>query len=479
MRRWPARLLDGFTLASCLFYPLVLALEGEPFFLHWTRAHTVELGVSYLIAALVLALLARAAQAVVSPRGRVLAIVGVALAPAASLGFAVLRGLPLKDTIAPYAAVPAVRWGVIVAVAIACAMLAARPDMTLRLIRAGRLVAAPLTAVAVVAVLRAPSMDAHAGLPSATTAQGALASRPHILVLVFDEMSRSRVYDGRNISPTLPHLAAFGAQARQYHAATAPAGETLQAMPGFLTGRRLADVDTRGNALLEVRADGTRVPLDLDPPDGLFALARSAGLRRELFGYYFPYCALVRSVDACAAYSFYNAATVAAGVSPLNALRTTLILWPHQFPGGLLKTPAFADHQRRLAERLEAHAASPFGATPTLRLVHFSVPHLPFVFTRDGYAPTGDPFGDREDTYMAQLAYVDAIVGRVIGVHERTPVIVVITSDHEWRAVTPRDEWPRIPLLVRMPGQQQREDVTTDVRVEDILRDLVTGGRAP
>ena len=52
--------------------------------------------------------------------------------------------------------------------------------------------------------------------------------------------------------------------------------------------------------------------------------------------------------------------------------------------------------------------------------MHFSVPHLPFVFDADGYNPPFNPLRTSpDDAYVRQLRYVDRLVGEIIGHMER------------------------------------------------------------
>ena len=150
----------------------------------------------------------------------------------------------------------------------------------------------------------------------------------------------------------------------------------------MLALERFHDVDVKGHDLLEVNADGSRASLRFRPGN-LFGRARAAGYRTELFGTYLPYCDLLPAMlDRCAAYSLYNTTSLSNGISPIDPIRTSLILLPRQFPAGFLKNPPFAAYQRELADRMEAHASEPMRNRSTFRFVHFSVPHSPFIFTR-------------------------------------------------------------------------------------------------
>jgi hypothetical protein len=475
-------LVDGLILSSCFFAPLIAGLDAQVFFLHWTPQATVEaVGAFLLIAACGTGLLAFVAHA--TPRRRIAVVLLAGAIPLASLVFTLLRRFPVKDQLIESAADPLVRAGVIAAAVVAFAAALVRPDWTLVGLRAARLTLMPVLVVTLATLTRALAI----GMGTPASAGGSFAPRgigkpsDHVLVLVLDELSFDRVYRGRDVASGLPHLARFGRAARHHFAATAPGGQTLESMAGLLAVRRFHDVDVRDTMLQEVLADGRRHPLRLDGDGNLFARARAAGFRTELFGTYLPYCDLLRTVlDRCAAYSIYNTSTLGGSFSPLHAIRTSLILLPRQFPTGFLKYRPFAAHQRGLAERLEGHASEPLRTRPTFRFVHFSLPHSPFVFTAAGYDPPANPLAELEDQYHQQLVYVDGLIGRILarldasGDAARTTI--VITSDHEWRTHTPRDRWSHVPLLVRRPSQQSREDEDRPVAAEDLIAGLVTAG---
>ena len=59
-------------------------------------------------------------------------------------------------------------------------------------------------------------------------------------------------------------------------------------------------------------------------------------------------------VDECRSLSFYNMSGVNEGFSPLSPIMTALIMWPRQFPFGVVKNVPFARLQRGLVEELSA-----------------------------------------------------------------------------------------------------------------------------
>jgi hypothetical protein len=198
-------------------------------------------------------------------------------------------------------------------------------------------------------------------------------------------------------------------------------------------------------------------------------------------GYYFTYCELLVEVaDVCRSFSFYNAAATSSTFSAVDPIMTTLILWPRQFPLGLLKSPAFARHQRAIVEETARAAMRPLDATrPAFRLVHFSVPHLPFAFDEKGFHPRIDSLRQRpDDAYVDQLHFVDRLFGEIVGRFRRDgsfdQMTVVVFSDHGFRGGGRETDPRHVPFLVKRAGQTTHADVVSPHAGERLLRNVVT-----
>jgi hypothetical protein len=479
-RRVAGVLFDGLILAACFFAPLIAALDAQVLFLHWEIAHTVEAWLAFLAVAGIAATLRRLISRLRPPRLRVAAFLMLAAPPLMALVATLLRSVPDQRFLIAQAASSPVRLGGVAMLAVSAAIALAFPARTLAVMRVGRVVLAPVLLVTIAALLRT-SIDGTSTvtIPSTTTT-GSMPSVPagHVLVLVFDELSVSRVYEGADITDGLPHLARLGATSSHYLNATSPGGMTLEALAGYVALRRFDDIEIEGDHLIERRRDGARAPINLSHGEGLFARARAAGFRTELFGTYLPYCQLLAAqLDRCEDFSFYNASSVDAFFSPLDAISTNLIFLPRQFPTGYFKRAAVAEHQRRLTDRLEALAASDFDPPPTLRFVHYNVPHSPFIFTNGVFDPPRDPLADDEEAYRQQVLYVDRMLGRILQRLDTTGLTssttIVVTSDHEWRTYARRTQWPRVPLIVHRPLQTTREIDDRPAEAEAVIGGLL------
>jgi hypothetical protein len=329
-----------------------------------------------------------------------------------------------------------------------------------------------------------------AGQPGMTVARavpnesGALLSESSsscspIVAVLFDELSFSYLYDGSEIGSDFPSFRQFATGSTQHLSVSAPGRATLAAMPGFLAARQLHRAEVVGDRLIEIDPRGVARAFDATEPDGLFATARRVGYATEIAGYYLPYCELLGGfADTCESFSFYNAASFSDGASPLDAIETTLILWPRQFPLGLFKNHPFARQQRRLVEHTMRFASRPVGARAIFRLVHFSIPHLPFAFDRDGYNPPIDSVRTSPDTwYVRQMHYADRIFGELVDRLRRSgdfdTSTVVLLSDHGFRFGGREADALHIPFLVKWPGQRTPGSVIRPERGEILLREIV------
>ena len=490
----------GFTLAALFLYPLAGALADDAFYLQWQRRDSLEALTALLLLSLLFAALAyavwpaapaqsaqsgRAAGPSRGGRGATLALLLIIALPLASFLAELLQQLPNDGFLIHAWENRLLRLGLpATMLLLAAAAWAVAPAALGRLVRTGVLALSPVAllvtyTLATSAYYRHPVVTVEA--PPAVTWSSNCRS---VIALLFDELSFAYLYGDGEVKPQYPAIRELAAGATQYLHATAPAHETLVSLPGYLAARRFDDVKVEAGRLVFIDAAGRAEPFSARDADSLFAQARQLGFRTEMAGYYLPYCDLLGDLaDSCRSLSFYNTSRVSSGFSPLNAIRTTFVLWPRQFPFGLLKNPPFARLQRGLVDNTAAFAGRqvPASGQPVFRFVHFSIPHLPFVFAQGGFEPPFDPLHTSpDDAYRAQIDYVDRLVGDLVqrmkrdGSFDRSTLIVF--SDHGFRFGGSETDPVHIPFIVKHAGQTARQDVATEARAEELLRDEVTAG---
>lgn len=474
----------GFGLSGVFFYPLASALSGDPYYLQWQPSH----GWWALAALLMLAVaFGVALRPVLRRQGRTatIALGLLALLPLLSLGAGISRQLPIGDALRRLWEFPLARYGLVAVVAGAGAVaFVGWPLAVRRGLERFLQILSPITIVVFVALARSV-FEPATPIDTRTPPVAARDDCDSVVALLFDEFSFEYLYDGRVIRPEFPSLHAFGEQATHYLAVRSPGPETITAVPGYLTGQTFEAVFADRRSLLAVR-EGAYSVVDVAKPDGLLPTARRAGLSPEVIGYYISYCALTGSTaDACRSFSFYNRATLGQSESALDALLdpvlTTVILWPRQFPLGILKGWAFGRQQRAMVDATLREIARPRDSKAALfRFVHFSIPHLPFVFGDHGFAPGWDPLVQRpDDAYVGQLHYADRVFGGIVERLQREALwartTVVFFSDHGFRGGGREHDVRHVPFLVKQAGQTGRRDVTTPLAGESLLREVAAG----
>lgn len=474
----------GFGLAALFLYPLAVALVSDSYYLQWDRLDIAQTMVVWALLAVMFGF-AMFHLSGRTTRGAALALLAVSAIPLASFAAGLARQLPFEDALREAWESRALRLGLPAAIVVLTGVaLALWPAGVARWLRRVLIGLSPVSLVVVGSVLgsvsRPPAVVAVERPPAAAVFPDAQGCGP-VLAFLFDELSFSYLYDESGaVSPAFPEIRRLASDATHYLSVTAPARDTLISMPSFLAARHLRDVRIENGGIFELTDDGRLTPFSAGEPDGLFAAARRLGFTTEMAGYYLPYCELLGGlVDACRSLSFYNVSSTSDAFSPIDPLLTTLVLWPRQFPFGVLKNVAFGRFQRTLVEETIAFASRPLNPDrPVFRFIHFSIPHLPFVFSRDGYDPPLDPLETSPDTnYVRQLAYVDRLVGELLaplrasGAYD--PATVVLLADHGFRFGGRERDPLHIPFIAKMARQRGRTDVATPARGELLLKDVV------
>lgn len=475
----------GFALAALFFYPLAAVLNSDVYYLQWQPRDTLEAVTALILLGIAIAfgmfkLWHR------SERWAVVALVAVAALPLASFAAGVSRQVGYSDELRTAWESPAIRFGVpLVITGVIGWLLVWSPRAFSRWFRRLLVGLSPVALVVVGSVITAASQEAvvlTVDREHTTTTGKASAECAPVLALLFDELSFSYLYDGREIRPEFREIRRVGETATHYLAVAAPARETLVALPSFLAARHLRGVRVMGTTLFEVDEAGDLQPFSATAASGLFGTANQLGFNTEIAGYYLPYCDLLGGfVERCRSLSFYRVATP--GFSPVDPILTTLVLWPRQFPFGLLKNPPFAVLQRTLVEHTIKFARQPLrseSGRPVFRFAHFSVPHMPFVFDENGYDPPDDPLHTASDVhYVEQLRFVDQLVGEITDALRRQgrydEVTIALFADHGFRFGGRERDPLQIPFIVKMAGQTVRTDVTDSIAGETLLKDVVEG----
>jgi hypothetical protein len=308
------------------------------------------------------------------------------------------------------------------------------------------LLPAGLVATAVLALAPATGegpgerVSAPAASGSEKAAPARLRARPHVLLLVLDELPGDSLLgpDGRIDGGRYPHFAQLAADSTWFRNAYSTYDSTTKAVPLILDGLRPvagSDPDRRWH------------------PRSIFTALGRRGYR------------MVAAEDA------------------------TALCPPRLCRGGHARRPAIVPRLNRgRPERFARFVRSiQPSARPTFWMTHVLLPHGPYLYLPSGARTRSgprdlipdmnstlgfhDPYLTRhnEQRYLLQLGFVDRLLGRVLGrlkaagLYDDT--LIVLTADHgfAWqvgvstrRSVSAANvhELTPVPLLVKRPGQR-------------------------
>jgi hypothetical protein len=285
---------------------------------------------------------------------------------------------------------------------------------------------------------------------------------PRVAWIIFDELDYQMTFDKRPPGLELKEFDRLRGESLFASNAYVPARRTLLSMPALIIGRPVSDA-WYGNPseLTLTLKDGQKVDWSTQP--SVFTKARAEGFDTALVGWYHPYCRVIGgSITSC----FWQ--PVVDAVNPLRGkptLSKSMYYWAET---ALFAVPGmFRIFQPRYeSERCDAHieeyqqimdqAKSAAGKKEFgLTLLHFPIPHNPFIYNRDQGTFSSEP--DR--TYEDNLVLADKTLGEIrrvmeaAGLWESTTVIV--SSDHNWRANPRGSTDERVPFVMKLAGQKQ------------------------
>jgi hypothetical protein len=343
----------------------------------------------------------------------------------------------------------------------------------------------------------------HALLPSESAAGvQTIARTPPIVFAIFDELPLNSLLapDGNIDAERYPNFAALARDAYWFRNASTVAPTTSQAVPAIVSGR----YPTERNSAPTLRYYPVNLFTALARDYAIFAAHRFQQLCPP---------------RACENNSAMPGDTVGALVSDLSLVWMHIVLPPRLSEDLPPVTDDWAEFVRPRDTREEIRRSrgvifseflSSIDDQPSkLHFVHLVLPHMPFEYVPTGRRYRGPDYGTRiyrsmalferasapfADTlhqrHLAQVGYADRLVGDLVGrlreVGAYDDALVIITADHgaSYREGRSRrqpqqrrnlSDILRVPLMIKVPGQQRGEAVDRIVETVDIFPTLLDG----
>lgn len=266
-------------------------------------------------------------------------------------------------------------------------------------------------------------------------------------------------------------------------------------MPALITGQIVADAQPlAANELGLTLSNGAKVKWS--EQSTVFSQARAEGFSSGVAGWYHPYCRILgRSLDWCLWGDLSELATMNDRVSQLT-LRQAMLKWTREvlnhMPIFRLRgesqptTPNTSELEAKQThitefQSVSTKATSLIAKDLNLILLHFPVPHSPWIYDVSRHTFSADP---GHGGYLNNVELADRALGEIRNRLEESnrwdSSIVLISSDHWWREsplVNGRRDH-RIPFMLKLASQKSSLEYQVPVNsivTRELLMQLLRG----
>lgn len=372
-----------------------------------------------------------------------------------------------------------------------------RPRLVIRVIRGTCLILSPILLIYALILFMAEPLEQTtrnlappADHPRQLAAEGPI---ERVVLVVFDEWSYARTFEGGDVRPEFSNLARISEKSIVFTEAYSPSTVTYHSMPSLLCG-------VAGTSSIVDETHHLTTPQGAKPVSSysnMFGDMKQLGYETVLYGQYIPYAdsfgqvfSEVISWDSSHLYGYSAWDTMRACMS------IELQIWGTVIPG--ISYPYTAARKRYfsfMAQDIQARALARLAQPgPLFMVLHQSVPHAPYIFERSGLKETIDQDQPVLDAYLDNMAYADTLLGDLYDTAMADPsqkTLLLMLSDHSFRNEPDKETMPEaqvarlerhVPVLVTMTGQQQRLDCTQPfqtVWLKDILQVFLQGPVSP
>lgn len=297
----------------------------------------------------------------------------------------------------------------------------------------------------------------------------------NVYLFLFDEWSYHRTFANKELISEFRNLQHFADQALVFHKAQTPWPHTAISIPSILFQNKLRFL-AKNHQFGFQNEDF----YPLEEKKSIFHHAQGLGFYTAMIGSAMPYGELLgESVDFCRSTSVYK--RFGTGFFDVAGY--------HLFTA-LLMLPAPLFHPQRelmtwyLFNRFQVNLINDTHELfktivrnqnqPGFAVIHYMIPHFPYIFTRDGPKDLFAVYEDEEvSNYYGNLAYLDEKIGDIIAFlkesNKYADSLIIMTSDHGWRFDPDYDKtnwWGllakrHVPLFIKMPHQNRSIPINT------------------
>ena len=309
-----------------------------------------------------------------------------------------------------------------------------------------------------------------------------------VIWFLFDALDYRLAFEERSANLELPEFDRLRNEMFWATEARAPARVTGRSLPALLTGRLVSKAIPSGRAELMITFAGAKEPVGWSQQPGIFSWTREAGMGTALIGWYHPYCRVFAdSLTWCAWMPFRAGKARYPILQSMGEFirQATPPMFRFNFPAFLqLNDPQGGAEYHILTYRRTFDDAKRIvtDARYSLVLVHWPIPHGPFIYDRQRreFSTTPHP----QEGYLDNLFLADQTLGEMrraletAGLWESTALLV--SSDHPWSGSKSIDgkRDPRIPFMLKLPGRhvtQTYDRVFNTVLTPELLWELLQG----
>jgi len=324
------------------------------------------------------------------------------------------------------------------------------------------------------------------------------ATKPRLIWILFDELAYKNTFESRDPSLNLPNFDRLRGESTLYTDMTPIAYRTTRAVPTFMLGRVVTDVQYTSDNRYLVQTEDAPHWTRFDANSSLFGLAKQAGVTTSIVGWYVAYCPIFAGVATECYWSNDDAQD--RGPTSLDASFAENVWFPLRILGEQYIVPAkaWADvadwnaegHIASVKDVSQHALAALANSQADLIYLHLPTPHPPsFWNRRTGTFATGG-------SYLDSLDYSDRLLGQILDLLASQPrwqaTTLLVQGDHSWRTqmwrpvpgwsaederISHGGEWdPRPVLLIHTPGQQSPATVaaaTSLMYVHDFVAEQI------